>query len=352
MNFLFLLGGVKAAGKYVFRALGIASVAFVAVAKNIASFAVGGVGAAAGTSSSFYELADGSLPAGYSFSRASTGTYCDASGVLQTASSGAVRYDYDPTTLAARGVLIEAASANLQVYSDALDHATWTKVNMSVAANAVTAPNGATAGDKLIMASGYASHAAAIYKSLAKAASQKTYAFSIYAKAAEFNTLWLYVRSSSSSANYANSLFNLATCAVVGTPEVAGTFSNVSASIENAGNGWCRCRITLTTGTENSIDPRLYVLHDGASTTGNGSSGLYVWGAQVEEASAASSYIATTSAAVSRSADVLSFTVPSGVTTLRYTFGDGTTQDVAVSSGAYTVPTTLNRQRIKRIQSV
>lgn len=70
---------------------------------------------------------------------------------------------------------------------------------------------------------------------------------------------------------------------------------------------------------------------------------------QLELGAFSTSFILTTGAAATRAADALSFTIPAGVTRLRYTFDDNSTQDVAVTAGAYTVPTDLNRAHIKRI---
>lgn len=50
--------------------------------------------------------------AGGSFSRPSAATYFDATGTMQTAASGVSRFDHDPATLAAKGLLIEESRSN------------------------------------------------------------------------------------------------------------------------------------------------------------------------------------------------------------------------------------------------
>lgn len=65
-------------------------------------------------------MTPGSMPSGVTFTRASTGTYFDAAGTLQTATTNTPRWDYDPVTHVLRGMLIEEARTNLLLNSAAL----------------------------------------------------------------------------------------------------------------------------------------------------------------------------------------------------------------------------------------
>ena len=59
-----------------------------------------------------YLLTGPGLPAGVTFVRATPATYFDRLGILREAASGAPRFDYDPVTLAPRGLLIEETRTN------------------------------------------------------------------------------------------------------------------------------------------------------------------------------------------------------------------------------------------------
>jgi hypothetical protein len=102
---------------------------------------------------------------------------------------------------------------------------------------------------------------------------------------------------------------------------VSGSFTNGSASFTAVGDGWYRVVLTFTT-TSLPI-PQIALSTDGSNGnvggfgvqtyTGNGTSGIYIWGVQFEAGSYATTYIPTTTAAVTRLADVCSVTGASSI---------------------------------------
>ena len=113
-----------------------------------------GVGLLASTSLSTRRGA-GAAPAGFdvnfltgaldpriTFTRTTTGTYIGSDGLLKTAAIDEPRFEYDPTTLLPRGLLIEASRTNILLHSSDLTQAAWVPTNVTTAMTA-TGPDGA-----------------------------------------------------------------------------------------------------------------------------------------------------------------------------------------------------------------
>lgn len=235
------------------------------------------------------------------FTRSSTATYFDAQGVLRTAASGVPRIDHDPVTGECKGLIPEEARTNLLTYSEQFDNAAWGKSAASVSANMATAPDGSVGADKLVEDTGAATHY--VYASASSTTNTNAYTASIYVKAAERSLVNLFVVEGATFARIAQCTFNLAT-GVAGSMTLGGGATG-SATIQSVGGGWYRCSVTATLGgTETSIQLRVRLADAGGNTsyTGNGTSGLYIWGAQLEAGAFPTSYIPTTSAAATRAA--------------------------------------------------
>jgi hypothetical protein len=190
------------------------------------------------------------------------------------------------------GYVAEGARTNLFLRSEEFNLAQWSKVNSTLTSNSLTAPNGSSTVYKLVMNNGQspsANDASGIYFSDLSALSSDTRTFSIFVKAGELST----IRARNNSTG-TNTDFNLVTGAITGGDASVAGMSNV-------GNGWYRLYLTKTANTI------YYQWSIRSSVTGDGTSGFYIWGAQLEAGSFASSYIPTTTASVARNADVLTY---------------------------------------------
>lgn len=227
---------------------------------------------------------------------------------LQTAASGDARFDHNPITGESLGLLIEEARTNLLTRSEEFDHADWSNINMVCTANSIIAPDGNQTAEKINIATSITSNSAATRQDVSKAATAAPYTMTVYAKAGEFNSVRLLPRDAVTAGNNVSAYFNLAT-GTVDTPVASGTFTSPSAAIFSVGNGWYRCSITFTSSTETSLRSQFLIYNNGSSSvTGNDYSGIYVWGAQLEAGSFATSYIPTVATTVTRAADSASMT--------------------------------------------
>jgi len=165
---------------------------------------------------------------------------------------------------------------NLLTYTEQFDNSVWGKARSSVASNVVVAPDGTLTGDKLVEDTSVTlSH----YTVQSVTTTAATHSTSVYAKAAERS--WMLLENV--TAGY-SAYFDLASGLV-------GTISGGTASITSVGNGWYRCSITGTaTAASNAF--RIYVAQSNNTVayTGDGTSGIYTWGAQLELGSTASTY--------------------------------------------------------------
>jgi hypothetical protein len=200
------------------------------------------------------------------------------------------RFDYNPVTLAANGLLIEEQRTNLLTYSEQFDNAAWTKqTNVTITANTAVSPDGTTNADTLASSSPTTQNGLYL---LAVGANSTAYTASIYVKAGTATTLQ-YGLTTQAETNTAYYSFDLT--AVTATVVSSG-FTSQSASITSVGNGWYRCVVTGTT-------PGSGVTNIGAFPRLFAAANVFIWGAQLEAGSFATSYIPTVASQVTRNAD-------------------------------------------------
>ena len=205
------------------------------------------------------------------------------------------RLDYSNGTCPS--LLVEPQRTNVQPYSEDLSQVGIE--NGSVTTNVITSPSGIQNADL------YTENTTTSYHRLNNGTltyvSGQSYTFSVYAKA---NGTGRYLIINASSAFNARSFFDLN----------SGTIALIdsgTASIKDMGNGWYRCSVTNSRVYGTSSDSMYFGLSTGltdSAYTGNGTTGFYAWGMQIEAGSYPTSYIPTTSASVTRNADVISKT--------------------------------------------
>jgi len=222
----------------------------------------------------------------------SPGTYVDENGIIQLSSANQPRFDHDPTTGESLGLLVEESRTNLLRYSEHFDNAVWAQggaAAMTVVSNATVAPDGTITADKFIRNAGATSGGR---QQLITPPSVGG-VFSVFAKAGEISTFNL--QPSSSSA------FQVTFDVSTGTASSPGA-SVTGYGIEEHQNGWYRCWVRAV------LSSAYIAIETVAPATGDGTSGIYIWGAQLEAGSFPTSYIPTTGTALTRSADVASIT--------------------------------------------
>lgn len=244
-------------------------------------------------------LAD-DIAAMFTTTRASTGTYFDADGLLKTAAANVPRVQYNPVTRQNEGYLYESGATNLLVRSQEFDNASWGKIGATITANAITAPDGTLTADKLVENTSTGGHIAVGGFSVT---SGVLYVASCFLKAAGRGFAFLTVNTGFPVTAISVNLTTGAVTSAVGTP--------LNAVCTVIGDGWYRASFYVAATSTTTASVNVYNSADGVwanrNYLGDGASGVYLWGAMVEGSAAASyatSYIPTTSATVARSADV------------------------------------------------
>lgn len=199
------------------------------------------------------------------------------------------RLDFDPVTLAARGLLVEEQRTNLLLQSAAFDNAAWTPANVTVTANAASSPDGGNSAE-LITSSASAGYIYPTNTSLLASAGGGSFTFSVYAKTGSVSSFTMLI--GTIEGNFSGA-FDLSAV----TASASGT--NTTANIVAAGNGWYRCSVTKTS-LANQAYAELQIGRIASGAT------IYLYGAQLEAGAFATSYIPTGASTVTRSADVAS----------------------------------------------
>lgn len=262
--------------------------------------------------SAFYDLASLVLvPSGYkaskvyaqkplttdgqlTFSRASTATRVNSAGLIETVSSNVPRLDYLGSTCPK--LQLEPSRTNAITWSENVASCLTSQVGTTVAADATTSPDGTANADKITFGSGNA------YRLRGETvAASTTYTFSVFIKNDTFSgSEQVFINLSDGVVGGLTATYvpAQATITVVGS---AGAWTGVSGKVENYGNGWYR---VIATGTSVGGGSGWFEV-----ATVNTPKAAFFWGFSLEIGAYATSYIPTTTAAVTRLADTMSKTL-------------------------------------------
>lgn len=253
------------------------------------------------------------LPASVTFTRSSDGTAFDAAGVLQTYSTDVARFEYSGGQ--PQGLLIEPQRENMCFYSEDLGTG-WTVgtggtgVGATITTNVETAPDGNATADLVVFDTGGGTTSSDYVQlqsnPIAGSAGTK-YTLSVWAKTSDGSTRTY----------------------IIVHPRGGGSFITV-------GPQWQRFVSTSTAATTGTGSVRFRARGD---TTEAQISSVYLWGFQLEEGAKASSYIATTSAAVTRGVDSATFSTGLGASGTLLIEHDVPSGEIILGEGANTVLT-------------
>lgn len=240
----------------------------------------------------------------FTVTRAHTGanvaTYHNSSGYIQMATANTARFDYDPTTLLPRGLLIEQVSGNTVRYSEDLSQGAWTKTGCAAALDvAVVNPYGTTGAYKITEDGATSEHGININ---ANAGGTSQSWASAFVKVVGGTRNVIISAWNSTSGHFYSAIFNPTTGAFV-----SGTGHTNYTAVQYP-NGWWRFMVK---GAAPSVKSDfVYVRMASGSTAsyaGDSTSALYVWGVAREDKEIPSSYIPNNSGTVTatRQADVV-----------------------------------------------
>jgi hypothetical protein len=237
-------------------------------------------------------------PLPFDFTRASSATVVNKAGLIETVGSGEPRIDFKDDAKGA--LLLEPSRTNLLQYSEDFTSTEWTKNSVSTPIADSISPDGSLNGYSV---TNNATGTCILYDNEI-GASLLDSTFSVFFKYKDLQYVSLRIDSPTDTA-----LFDILNGSIVGSD------ATITPRIKNYGNGWYRCSITHDSLTAAGNAVIMWnesgVLNDNTMASTN--VGYYIYGAQFEVGSYATSYIPTSGSAVTRVGESSSQTVPDGV---------------------------------------
>ena len=238
----------------------------------------------------------------FDFSRATEATRINSQGLVETIGINLPRINYEGFSYDGSGNVVpdsgcgswlwEPQSTNLITYSEDFSNAYWNKGGVSVAGG-FNSPDGGANAFKLVEDTSSGTHP--LYKNNTSVTASAKVTISLYAKGNGRD--WIFIEDYDGNGGFYFDLKNGVIGTIFGVPDNYG--------FEEMANGWFRLWLT-NTEPSTSADFSIYLADADNSLTyqGDGTSGLYIWGAQLEQQSYATSYIPTSGSSVTRNQDL------------------------------------------------
>lgn len=250
--------------------------------------------------SKFYSVLPSNGVGDFDFTRSGSATRINKDGLIETVATGVSRLNYPMIDGVVNGCpshLLEPTRMNLNTKSEDIEGFSQ-KTNVTITNNQTTSPDGNINASNVIPINVNNIHQ--FQNAPISFISGVDYTVSAFVKANGYD--YFSIKFASTDNVFSDDLawFNVST----GT---TGTISsNIDGtSIEDYGNGWYK--ITATQQANATGNGKIFLGISNADNTpiflGNGSSGIYLWGYQVEQGSYATSYIPTSGSAVTRSSE-------------------------------------------------
>jgi len=242
----------------------------------------------------------------FNVTRATTATRFNSAGFIESVASGVPRLDYYTSggTAGCPALLVEASGSNLALQSENFT-TTWGAASLNITSG-FTSPTNSNLG-ALIEASAVGGR----LRQSVTLTSGATLDFSCFAKLGTLSSGVSLVFQDGTSTNYTSGAcqaFRLDTGQLASSGSTGAGFTVVRSGIENYGNGWYRCNLAVTMGYT-PANPHIMIRPTAALTssipvTVSGDT-CYIFGAQLETGSIATSYIPTTTTSATRNAEVI-----------------------------------------------
>jgi hypothetical protein len=244
--------------------------------------------------SKFYSVLPSSGVGDFDFTRSGSATRINSQGLIESVANGVSRLNYPMIDGVVKGCphhILEPQRTQLLQYSEDFSQSYWGKTASTITSNATISPDGSLNADKLVEGT---TTGEKFTQTITSVSNTTIYTASVFVKFA--GREWIRLTDAQSSNRIH---FNTKT-------GVFGSATGTVISYESTllGDGWYKLSLT-TTSVATAYAMRIVLAENDndVSYTGDGTSGVYIYGAQLEQGSYPTSYIPTNGSTVTRSAE-------------------------------------------------